>query len=337
MAAFSRAGTEKQDNQSLLLIQNQINELARTLDAKLGESAKAITSSTDKAFERAAESAKLIQEITQELAKVGEGQRRVADVADNLKNLQDILKNPKQRGARGEVFLGMELENILPPGSYEIQHYFKDGTAVDAVITTKDGLIPVDSKFSLENYNRIYAANNETERARYESAFYDDLKRRIDETGKYIKPDEGTLDFAFMFIPSEVIYYDLLNRKVGVRGDVNLMEYAFTKKKVIIVSPTIFLAYLQTVMQGLKALHVEEAAKKISERVSELGKHLSDYQEYMQKVGKNLGITVSAYNTAGKEFRRIDKDIYRINGEKFDLETPLIEKPEETPDSEKLS
>jgi DNA recombination protein RmuC len=327
---FQGREPEKQEDQSLILIQNQITELNRTLEAKLGESAKAITSSTDKAFAQATESAKLIKDITQELAKVGEGQRQVANIADNLKSLQDILKNPKQRGARGEAFLGMELKNILPPGQYETQHYFKDGTAVDAVIVTKDGLIPVDSKFSLENYERIYSANNEADRTSYENAFYDDLKRRIDETSKYIKPEEGTLDFAFMFIPSEVIYYDLLNRKIGVRGDVNLMEYAFVKKKVVIVSPTTLLAYLQTVLQGLRALRIEESAKKIGERVGELGKHLSNYQEYMQKIGKNLSTTVSAYNAAGKEFVKINKDIYRVTGDELGLETPLLDKPEET-------
>lgn len=325
-----RPQTEKKDDpQSLTMLQTEMIELKRILDAKLGESVKAISDSKDTAIKQGADSTRLIREITEELGKLREGQRQVITMGDNLKNLQDILKNPKQRGARGEIFLEMELQNILPPGLFKTQHYFKDGTAVDAVIMTPTGLIPVDSKFSLENYDRINNSNDEAERTRHESAFYEDLKKRIDETGKYVKPEEGTLDFAFMFIPSEVIYYDLLNRAVGVRGDVNLIEYAFTKKKVIIVSPTTLLAYLQTVVYGLKALHIEESAKKIGEQVSALHKHLMSYEEYIQKVGKNLGLTVSAYTAAGKEFGKINKDIYRITSEEAKLELPIIEKPEE--------
>lgn len=326
---------KQEDGQSLLLIQNQIqdqqkqlqsrmDELTKTLDARLGDSTK-------NALVQAAESTKLIKEITQELAKVGEGQRQVANIADNLKNLQDILKNPKQRGVLGEYYLETVLKNVLPPNNYKMQYPFKDGSIVDAVVITKDGLIAVDSKFSLENYNRILECSEKADRERYEAAFANDLKNRIDETAKYVKPEEGTLDFAFMFIPSEAVYYDLLINKVGAMKstNVNLIEYAFGKKKVVVVSPTTFLAYLQTVMQGLKALRVEEAAKKIGERVSELGKHLSGYQEFMQKIGKGLGTTVSAYNAAGKEFGKINKDVYRITGEELNLKAPAIEKPEE--------
>jgi DNA recombination protein RmuC len=313
---------KKDDSQSLSLLQKQIIDLNHTLDAKLAESNSTIIKQSN-------DSNRIIKDITEELGKLREGQNRVVTMGENLKNLEDILKNPKQRGARGEIFLGMELQNILPPGLFEIQHYFKDGTAVDAVIITPAGLIPVDSKFSLENYDRINTSKDDIERSHHESAFFEDLKRRIDETGKYIKPEEGTLDFAFMFIPSEVIYYDLLNRKVGVRGDVSLIEYAFTKKRVIIVSPTTLLAYLQTVVYGLKALHIEESAKKIGEQVSALHKHLVSYEEYIKRVGKNLVTTVSAYNLAGKELGKINKDIYRITTEESTLELPTVEKPEE--------
>ena len=174
---FERQEPKKQDDQSLLLIQNQINELTRTLDSKLGESTKAISNSTDKALSQATESAKLIKEITQELAKVGEGQRQVVNIADNLKNLQDILKNPKQRGVLGEYYLETVLKNVLPPNAYKMQYAFKDGTIVDAAVLTKDGIIPVDSKFSLENYNRILETSDKTERERYEKQ-YDESKQR---------------------------------------------------------------------------------------------------------------------------------------------------------------
>ena len=134
------------------------------------------------------------------------------------------------------------MKNVLPPNAYQMQYPFKDGTIVDAAVITKDGIIPVDSKFSLENYNRILEASDKIERERYENAFANDLKIRIDETSKYVKPEEGTLGFAFMFIPSEAVYYDLLVNKVGAlkSNNVNLIEYASGKKKVIIVSPTTF-------------------------------------------------------------------------------------------------
>lgn len=317
---------KKQDDQSLLLLQNQINELTRTIESKLNDS-------TNKAFAQATESTRLIKEITQELAKVGEGQRQVVSIADNLKNLQDILKNPKQRGVLGEYYLETVLKNVLPPTAYKMQYPFKDGTIVDAAVITKDGIIPVDSKFSLENYNRILEASDKADRERFETAFANDLKLRIDETSKYIKPEEGTLDFAFMFIPSEAIYYDLLTNKVGAikSSNLNLIEYAYGKKKVMIVSPTTFLAYLLTVLQGMKALHAQENVTKIIERVGELSKHLLTYQEYMNRVGKNLTTTVSAYNAMGKEFGKINKDVYRITGDELELEgTAAIEKPEES-------
>ena len=330
------------NGQALTLLQNQIasqqnqinqqiHELNRTLEMKLGESARAISDSTNKAFAQASEGTKLIKEITQELVKVSEGNKQVVSIADQLKNLQDILKNPKQRGVLGEYYLESVLKNVLPPGSYQMQYPFKDGTVVDAVVKTPDGIIPVDSKFSLENYNRILEASDKAERERYETAFSNDLKLRIDETAKYVKPEEGTADFAFMFIPSEAVYYDLLINKVGAMraNAVDLIEYAAGKKKVMVVSPTTFLAYLQTVLQGMKRIRIEEAAQKIAERVHELGKHLVSYQDYMEKLGKNLGVAVSSYNSASKEFKKIDKDVIRItDGETtIGVNLPVLEKP----------
>jgi len=168
------------------------------------------------------------------------------------------------------------------------------------------------------------------EKKRLEDAFRQDLKNRIDETSKYVKPEEGTMDFAFMFIPAEAIYYDLLINKVGtVKSDTqDLIQYAFRDRHVIIVSPTSFLAYLQTVLQGLKALQIEESAKEIRKRVEMLGKHLSSYETYMQKLGTHLGTSVSMYNSAYKELGKIDKDVLKITGEAMEIEPELLERPE---------
>ena len=309
------------------LIQNQINELTRVIDQKVGEATKETSEAIRHQF---SEPAKIIRDVTEGLTKLDETNRQVISFADQLQSLQDILKNPKQRGILGEYYLETLLKNILPPGSYQMQYPFKDGTIVDDAVFVKDKIIPIDSKFSLENYNRLSEERDPVERERLEKAFKTDLKARIDETSKYIKPEEGTMDFAFMFIPHEAIYYDLLVAQVGaVKVNTrDLIEYAFKEKKVIIVSPTSFHAYLQTVLQGLKALQIEESAKEIRQRVDELGRHIRSYDEYFLKVGTSLGTTVNHYNTAYKELKKIDKDVFRISGASPGIEPMALSRPD---------
>jgi DNA recombination protein RmuC len=276
-------------------------------------------------------SSKLITDVTERLTKLDETNKRVVNVADELKTLQNVLQNPKQRGVLGEYYLQSVLENVLPPGGFHLQHKFKDGETVDAVVMLDKGkLLSVDSKFSLENYNRLLDANDKAEREALAKAFKADLKNRIDETAKYIRPSEGTMDFAFMFIPSEAIYYDLLVAKVGTAGTSarDLIEYAFRDKKVIIVSPTSFMAYLQTVLQGLRSLQIEEQAKEIQIRVGELGRHIITYEQLMQKLGGSLGTTVNHFNNAHKELKKVDKDVVKIAKTAGVVETLALEKPE---------
>jgi DNA recombination protein RmuC len=314
------------ENHSLLMLQQQIQELTRTMDARMTESSKNLHDSVQHQFR---ESAGIIRDVTEKLTKLDETNRQVVSFADQLQNLQDVLKNPKQRGILGEYFLETLLKNVLPTGSYQMQYPFKDGTIVDAVVFVKERIIPIDSKFSLENYNRLAEEKDPVERERLEKAFKTDLKNRIDETSKYVKPSEGTMDFAFMFIPHEAIYYDLLVSQVGaVKVNTrDLVEYAFKDKHVIIVSPTSFLAYLQTVLQGLKALQIEEQAVEIRKRVEDLGKHLLAYDDYMKKLGGTLGTSVSHYNLAYKEFKKIDKDVLRVTGNGGEVEPLVLDKP----------
>ncbi len=310
------------ESEGMLMLQNQMNELSRKMDQNVGQSTEVLQ-------RQHSESIKAARELAERLTKLDETNRQVVGFADQLQNLQDILQNPKQRGVLGEYYLETVLKNVLPPGSYEVQYPFKDGTIVDAIIHVKDKIIPIDSKFSLENYNRIIGERDPAERERYERLFRQDLKNRIDETAKYVKPSESTLEFAFMFIPSEAIYYDLLINQVGAVkvATQDLIEYAFKQKHVIIVSPTSFLAYLQTVLQGLKALQIEESAKEMKKFVEALMRHLITYEDYFQKLGKNLGTTVGMYDKAYSEFQKIDKDIYRITGEGIESEPVLIAKP----------
>ncbi len=318
-----REETPKDDGAGMILLQQQMQELARTLDARVAESSKAMQESSHRQF---SESNRLIKEITQEVTSVKEIGRQTQGFAEQLQNLQDILKNPKQRGILGEYYLETVLKNVLPPGMYQMQYPFKNGEIVDAAVFVSDKIVPIDSKFSLDNYNRLVHAN-EAERPAFEKAFVNDLKMRITETAKYIRPEENTMDFAFMFIPSEGIYYDLLTNQVGGGEDENLIQRAAGKYKVIIVSPTSFLAYLQTVMQGLKALKIEEKAVEIQQRVGELGKHVAAYEEFYRKLGVSLGTSVSHYNSGYKELGKIDKDVYRIAESKIGIEPELLDKP----------
>ena len=313
------------DNGAILMMQEQLKEIRNTLDTKMGESTKAVQ-------HQFSESAKIIRDVTEKLTKLDETNKQVVGFADQLQNLQDILQNPKQRGVLGEYYLETVLKNVLPPGRFQMQYKFSDGEIVDAVIfLDKDKILPIDSKFSLENYNRILGERDAAERENFEKAFRQDLKNRIDETSKYIRPIEGTMDFAFMFIPSEAIYYDLLVNQVGAvkTNTRDLIEYAFQQKHVIIVSPTSFMAYLQTVLQGLRALQIEESAKEIRKRVEELGRHLGNYEQFMKKLGVNLTTTVNAYNASYKELNKIDKDVLRITGEAVGMEPMALDKPEE--------
>lgn len=250
----------------------------------------------------------IIKDISEELTQIKETNKQVLGFSEKLQSLENILKNPKQRGILGEYFLESLLANVLQPNQYKIQYKFKSGIIVDAVVFFKDKIIPIDAKFSLEKFNMIMEEKDAKRREDLEKQFKQDIKNRIDETSKYIRPEEDTTDFAFMFIPAEGVYYNLLNYKVG---DSDLIEYAF-KSHVIIVSPTSFYAYLETVLQGLKALKMEEGVKTIIKRIGELSRHMNTYEDYFNKLGKHLDTSVNTYNKASIELKKIDKDVFRI-------------------------
>jgi len=320
---FSKKGKDQNQDQSILMMQAQLKEIRETIDSKLSESHRTMQL-------QFGQTTQIVKDVTERLTKLDETNKQVVNFTDQLQNLQDILKNPKQRGILGEYYLETVLKNVLPPGSYQMQYAFKDGTIVDAVVFVKDKIIPIDSKFSLENYNRLVEERNETERARLEKLFINDLKMRIQETSKYVQPEQGTMNFAFMFIPHEAVYYDLIVNKIGALKDEdtgNLLQMATSKYKVIIVSPTSFLAYLQTVLQGLRALQIEESAKEIRVRVEQLGKHILAYDDYFKKLGNNLGTTVNSYNLAYKELNKIDKDVVKITDGENKIEPLQIDKP----------
>ena len=312
----------KQDDKTFMVFQQQLGQIQSQLQSGLTESSRVIQ-------EQFKASTDIVKEVTEKLTKIDDTNKQVMGFAEQLQSLENILKNPKQRGILGEYYLETLLKNTFHPGQYQMQYQFKNGESVDAIVRVKDKLIPIDSKFSLENYNKIIEEKNQSKKEQLQKDFKQDLKNRIDETSKYIRPEEGTMDFAFMFIPSEGIYYDLLVNQVGALkvNTRDLIEYAFRKKRVIIVSPTSFAAYLQTVLQGLRSLQIEESVKDIIKRIEALSKHLFAYDSYFKKLGSNLSTTVGSYNTASKELKKIDKDIAKVTGEQEAIELDEIDKP----------
>ena len=328
----------QEDSSSMQMLLQQMNDLRSNMDEKITGSQKDMSEAVRNQF---SESQKLIQRIneqmsssllnvTKEITETKEMNKQVFDLAGQLSDLEKVLKNQKTRGNLGEMGLELILSNVLSPLNYEMQYLFKDGKQVDAIIKTEsDKFIPVDAKFSLDNYRRLVDETDDDKRAEIEKAFKNDLKKRIDETAQYIRPSEGTLPFAFMFIPAEGIYYDLLINEVGaVKANTrNLIDYAYHDKKVIIVSPTTFSAYLQSVLYGFKAFQIEKSAVEIQKNVQKLGRHLMAYNEAFEKMGNSLGTTVNHYNKAANELKKVDKDITRIAGESPELENELLDKP----------
>lgn len=324
-----------QDTQAMLLLQQRIQELERSMEAKLGEGTSRMFESMRTQFGESQRLAvdirdlvhKQLTEVARGVAETKESTKQVFTIAEQLQSLEKVLKNQKQRGNLGEAGLELILSNILPPDRFKMQYDFKNGETVDAAIFVKEGIVPVDAKFPLENYIRLLDEKDPGRKAEYEDAFKKDLKKRIDETSKYIRPDEGTLGFAFMYIPAESIYYDLVTGSVGAVNARNLLDYAQNEKKVIIVSPTTFFAYLNSVLYGFKAFRIEKDAEQIKKNVEVLMKHLEAYDVYYKKIGASLSTTVNHYNAGTKELGKVDKDILKITGVSAGIDTHLLEKP----------
>ena len=331
VVVLRQQATPKPDGNVTLLLKEDLTKLSlditqlkdgvqKQLTDQLGASNKQIS-------DQSAASIKILQQVTEKLTKLEGTNKNVGDIANELKMLQNVLQNPKQRGVIGEFYLEQILKNTLPPGAYQLQYRLGEGLIVDAAIILDDRVLPVDSKFSLENYNRLLEAKP-LEQEILAKAFKEDLKRRIDETSKYILPGKGTLDQALMFIPSEAIYYDLLANKVGL-GNVsgrNLIQYA-SEKKVTIVGPSTLSAMLQTIMQGLRSIEIHKDTEKIRKNIEQLSKHLVAHNAYMQKLGNSLGTTVNHYNATYKELGKVDRDIVKITAIEASVDPLVLDRP----------
>lgn len=275
------------------------------------------------------DSNKIIKEVTVELEKIKGTNEQVLSFANQMKTLEKILGNQKQRGIFGEIQLENLLSNVLPPDIFQMQYSFKDGGIVDAIVKVNDNIIPIDAKFSLDNYNKMIESSDENEINLLEKKFKEDIKSRIDETAKYIRPQEKTLDYAFMFIPADGLYQDLLNSRVGslkIRSK-ELVSYAY-QKKVMIVSPMSLFPMLQITMKALNNLKFEKSIELVIKNVQNLSDHLITYQTYHNKLGNTLNTVVNHYNRTSDEFKKIDKDVMKISEGKFniDFQKQLIDK-----------
>jgi DNA recombination protein RmuC len=312
---------ERRDDQALTLLQNQVQatvaqvgqlrdsvqQIAGQMNASLAETRKAMDTRLDNA-------ARVVGDVSKHLGQLDESAKRIFDVGKDIAGLQDILRAPKLRGGLGELFLGDLLAQILPPDHFELQYGFQGGEKVDAVIRLKAGLVPVDAKFPLENFQRLVRAATDDERATARRVFLKDVQTHIDAIAKkYIRPDEGTFDFALMYIPAENVYYEVIVKDDEFGGEAKLFNYALARR-VIPVSPNSFYAYLQTILLGLKGLRVEESARQIMGHLARLQKDFTGFGESFELVGQHLANAQKKFEEADKRFDKVSTKLEQISG-----------------------
>ena len=347
---FQLQKTQNNDSTSLFFEMNKqlrddIEKMRKSVESSSGENRKEIQQKLDgihkgmddfqkhtkdslqKQFK---DTANIITNVSERLKGLEVTNKQVLSFTEQMKSLEKILQNPKQRGIFGEIQLSNLLANVLPPDHYQMQYSFKNGDKVDAVLFYNDFVVPIDSKFSLENYNKMVEEDNSDRKIDFENEFKKDIKNRINETAKYIRPNENTTEYAFMFIPADGLYQSLLSNKVGTLevNSKNLIEYAFNKK-VMIVSPMSLFPYLQTALKALNELKMEANIEIIKKNLYNLTNHLKAYEDCIQRLGKNLGTVVNQYNEASSEFKKIDKDVIKISSGEMEIgfEPQFLNKP----------
>ena len=274
---------------------------------------------------------KVIKEVTSELEKIKGTNEQVLGFANQMKTLEKILSNQKQRGILGEIQLENLLSNVLPPELFSMQYSFNNGEVVDAIVKVGDFIIPIDAKFSLDNYNKMIESEDKMEIENLEKSFKEDIKKRIDETSKYIRPNEKTTDYAYMFIPADGLYQDLLNSRVGTLkiNSKDLVSYAYTKK-VMIVSPMSLFPMLQITVKALHNMKVERSIEDIQKNIEKLSNHMNAYKDAHDSLGKTIRTVVNHFNKSSKEFNKIDKDIIKISSGKNSIgfEEDILDTPQ---------
>jgi DNA recombination protein RmuC len=327
----------------LTLLQNQVHaavqQTAQQMDAlrlTVGESMQALSGQVTQALASAQttmsarldSTARVVADVRQQLGQLEASSRRITELGKDIAELEQILRPPKLRGSLGELFLAELLAQILPSEHYRLQHAFRGGEVVDAVIRLRAGLVPVDAKFPLENFKRIFSAASEEERKAAKRGFVKDVRGHIDDiAAKYIRMDEGTFDFALMYVPAENVYYETILKDDEFGGELALFSYAL-KKRVIPVSPNSFYAYLQTIILGLKGLRVEERSREILENLSRLQREFDSFAEAFRLVGQHLDNSMKKFSEAQRRFERIGAKVEQMDGLARGLEAGAEAGPE---------
>lgn len=294
------------------LFAQQIDNLTRQVGEHLQNQGQVLQQTHEGVGKRLDNAARVVGELQSKLGKLEEANLRIYEVGKDIASLQEILKTPKLRGNLGELFLGDLLGQLLPLENFTLQHGFKNGEKVDAVVKLGGNLVPIDSKFPLENFKKFLECPSETEKKAARKLFLSDVKKHIDAiASKYIRPDEGTFDFALMYVPAENVYYEMIIRSEAFDGDFSVMNHAMSKR-VIPVSPNNFYVYLNTILLGLKGLKVEQGAKEILVALSRMQGDLGRFSEDFGKVGTHLGNARSAYEAADKRLTRLGEKLENI-------------------------
>ena len=318
-----RKEIDKNSKDSRIDIESRLNEINK----QMNDFTKSSSANMSNRFKQ---SDQVMKDVTSELEKIKGTNEQVLGFTNQLSSLEKILGNQKQRGIFGETQLENLLTNVLPPELFQMQYSFENSEAVDAIIRVNEFIIPIDAKFSLENYNKMIESSDKEELDSLEKKFKSDIKNRIDETAKYIRPNEGTVDYAFMFIPADGLYQDLLNSRVGSLkiNQQDLVNYA-QSKKVSIVSPMTLFPVLQISMKGLRNMQIEDNIKIILKNLDQLSNHMNAYHTYHSKLGKTLETSINHYNQSSKEFKKIEKDVLRISPDsKINIQTETLDKPQ---------
>ena len=334
---LTQSSRQKQNELPLALLQNQVSsslgQSAQQMDSLRQSMSDAIASLSQQVASTIADSSKSINarldnthqvvgDVRQQLGLLKESSRQMLEIGKDISSLEMILRPPKLRGGLGELFLADLLSQILPPNHFELQHRFKSGETVDAVVLLRLGMVPIDAKFPLENFRRILEADTAETRKAPKRAFIRDVKGHIDAISrKYIKMDENTFDFALMYIPAENVYYETIIKDDAFGGEMTLFSYAL-EKRVIPVSPNSFYAYLQTIILGLQGMRIEERSREVIDNLSRLNKEFERFSEAFRLVGQHMDNAGKKYGEAEKRFGVVESKLQQIDGLAKGLEAP---------------
>jgi DNA recombination protein RmuC len=307
--AFRQKTHEPQESTALALdmLQKSVQSLSTQISTTLSDTSRSVG-------ERLDNTTRVVGDVRQQLGQLEQASRRVIQIGEDMSKLQDLLKPPKLRGSLGELFLKDLLAQVLPSDNFRVQHKFRGGEQVDAVIILSNGIVPVDAKFPLENFRKFVEAASDDEKKSARKLFVRDVKSHVDAiSSKYIRTDEQTLDFALMYIPAENVYYETIIKDEDFSDEGGIFHYALAKH-VIPVSPNSFYAYLQTILLGLRGMKINEESRAILDGIGRVRKEFDIFSETFRVVGQHLDNSTKKYAEAQKRFTIVEAKMEQMTG-----------------------